>query len=249
MSESYHAHQLSLWSTSIEHTVPDCVCAGKQCSRCPHIRCLGNFHRWSRSKDGYRAMCKICRKAERETEEFKAHRRTHHKENAEHINETKRAWYHANLEKRAEYDLAYRTRHPEGYKARQQRGNTSEKGKRRYRRYTDRHPERRQAFGESWRQRNPERLKLHAQVRTANRRARKLQTGGSFTTQQWKALKAQYDYTCLRCGKREPEIKLSADHVIPLSKGGDSDISNIQPLCTTCNTRKYTKTIDYRLWI
>jgi len=42
----------------------------------------------------------------------------------------------------------------------------------------------------------------------------------SFTAQEWAELKRRYNYTCLRCGRREPEIKLTADHVVPISKGG-----------------------------
>jgi hypothetical protein len=55
-----------------------------------------------------------------------------------------------------------------------------------------------------------------------------------------------YNHTCLCCGRQEPEIALTIDHVVPLSKGGAHDISNIQPLCGSCNTSKYNKTIDYR---
>jgi 5-methylcytosine-specific restriction endonuclease McrA len=45
-------------------------------------------------------------------------------------------------------------------------------------------------------------------------------TGGSFTQQEWEALKAYYDCTCLRCGRQEPDIELTVDHVVPLSQGG-----------------------------
>jgi 5-methylcytosine-specific restriction endonuclease McrA len=83
-------------------------------------------------------------------------------------------------------------------------------------------------------------------VRNANRHAQKAKAGGSFTLQDWEALKAYYDYTCLRCGRQEPEIELTIDHVVPLSQGGRNSIENLQPLCRACNLSKHAKTIDYR---
>jgi 5-methylcytosine-specific restriction endonuclease McrA len=38
----------------------------------------------------------------------------------------------------------------------------------------------------------------------------------------------------LCCGEAKP---LTVDHVVPVSKGGSNDISNIQPLCLECNDR------------
>lgn len=80
----------------------------------------------------------------------------------------------------------------------------------------------------------------------ANRHARKAKAGGSFTLQEWQALCAYYDYTCLRCGRQEPDIELTVDHVVPLSQGGRNSIENLQPLCRACNLSKHAKTIDYR---
>lgn len=68
---------------------------------------------------------------------------------------------------------------------------------------------------------------------------------GYFSFQEWQTLKAQYNWTCPCCKKREPKIKLTVDHIIPLSKGGSNNIENIQPLCGSCNSRKWTKTIKY----
>jgi 5-methylcytosine-specific restriction endonuclease McrA len=39
---------------------------------------------------------------------------------------------------------------------------------------------------------------------------------------------------------------LTADHIVPVELGGSSYISNIQPLCQTCNSSKGIRIIDYR---
>jgi 5-methylcytosine-specific restriction endonuclease McrA len=88
--------------------------------------------------------------------------------------------------------------------------------------------------------------KTHPEIRKAKkakRRAKVLLAGGYFTSAEWKALCKKYHSKCLCCKKKKP---LEADHVIPVSKGGSSNISNIQPLCRSCNAKKGTKTIDYR---
>lgn len=73
------------------------------------------------------------------------------------------------------------------------------------------------------------------------RRVIKLNATGSHTFGEWETLKAQYNWTCPSCKRREPIIKLTEDHIIPLSKGGSDNIENIQPLCGVCNSRKCAK--------
>ncbi len=77
------------------------------------------------------------------------------------------------------------------------------------------------------------------------RRALKQNAFGSHTFSEWEKLKAQCNWTCLSCKQREPIIKLTEDHIIPLSRGGSDSIKNIQPLCKGCNCRKHAKTIKF----
>jgi 5-methylcytosine-specific restriction endonuclease McrA len=70
------------------------------------------------------------------------------------------------------------------------------------------------------------------------RKERMLRNGGIHSKAQWDALKLAYNYKCLMCCKQEPEISLTRDHIISLKNGGSNDISNIQPLCLSCNSKK-----------
>ena len=93
-----------------------------------------------------------------------------------------------------------------------------------------------------WREENKERVQFYRK----RRRTRKKNALGEHSLKEWGQLKKYYGYMCLCCKQMEPDIVLTEDHIIPLSKGGSDYIDNIQPLCHSCNSRKYTKEIDYR---
>jgi len=48
---------------------------------------------------------------------------------------------------------------------------------------------------------------------------------------------------CLKCGSIE---NLTVDHITPLSRGGDNDYSNLQTLCSFCNSAKGVNIEDCR---
>jgi len=94
-----------------------------------------------------------------------------------------------------------------------------------------------------WRKKNLKRCSFNVN----KYKLRKRNAEGSHTFGEWQNLKIQYNYTCPCCSKKEPEIKLTEDHIIPLSKGGSDNIENIQPLCKSCNSKKHTKIISYTI--
>lgn len=57
-------------------------------------------------------------------------------------------------------------------------------------------------------------------------------------------IKERDNYTCQHCGlsvKDEPNLLLEIDHIIPISKGGKTEESNLQTLCWKCNRHKGNK--------
>jgi len=82
---------------------------------------------------------------------------------------------------------------------------------------------------------NRERYNFYGRTHKARKRGAK----GSHTLQEWKELKILLSNHCLGCWKRY--IRLTEDHIIPLSKNGTDLIDNIQPLCKSCNSQKHAK--------
>jgi 5-methylcytosine-specific restriction endonuclease McrA len=99
--------------------------------------------------------------------------------------------------------------------------------------------EERKIYLSQYLKKNPEKIKAYYNTR----RTKKSGAGGSFTSVEWIELCNRYGNLCLACGKKR---KLTADHVVPVSKGGTSNIANIQPLCGPCNSRKHDGTTDFR---
>jgi 5-methylcytosine-specific restriction endonuclease McrA len=47
-----------------------------------------------------------------------------------------------------------------------------------------------------------------------------------------------YGYKCCYCGKKFPSSELNLDHIIPKSRGGKTDWSNVVTACLQCNIKK-----------
>lgn len=71
---------------------------------------------------------------------------------------------------------------------------------------------------------------------------------GNYSYEDWLKLLQQHDNKCYYCGVelRNEEGKLMAtrDHIVPLSRGGTDEISNIVPACKSCNGSKSNKLIS-----
>lgn len=249
--------------------------AGKCCTRCNTWKLLPQFSKRN-AGDGYQSHCKQCRSEhERQIRALFPQRsrwskRKYRLKNSEKISTYRREFYYRNRQSALDYAKEYRKRHLARLANRERLYYITYQPYilDRRRRYYESHAEESRLYARQYWQKNKERVQEYqrryrkenpgviAAWRAANRdklraskhrrRARIRSAGPSFTAAQWAELKHQYNYTCLCCKRREPEIKLVPDHVIPLGPPGTGRIENIQPLCETCNKRKATKATDYR---
>jgi 5-methylcytosine-specific restriction endonuclease McrA len=193
----------------------------------------------ARSKKAYEADPERFRERTRQwceanPEKAKETRRKSNKKHAARIRATENAYRTANPEKTREKRKRYRAKHKDVIDA----GHA---------RYREANHERLRERHKQWRDTHIERLHEIVSDAKHRRRARLAGSGGSHTAAEWNGLKEFYDYTCLLCNRREPEIKLTRDHYIPISRGGTNDIDNIIPLCKSCNSRKHAKLIKIEL--
>jgi hypothetical protein len=79
-----------------------------------------------------------------------------------------------------------------------------------------------------------------------HRRKARLKAGGVLLPEEWLALLGFCGSTCLRCLAKEPDVQITIDHIVPISRNGANTIRNVQPLCSRCNKSKNARTVDFR---
>jgi hypothetical protein len=70
--------------------------------------------------------------------------------------------------------------------------------------------------------------------------------GGSatLTIEEWLRIVDAYEGRCLYC--QAPD-RLTMDHLVPISRGGDHSIENVVPACRSCNSRKHDRNMN--VWV
>lgn len=88
---------------------------------------------------------------------------------------------------------------------------------------------------------------LEVRAITANRRARRLAAGGSFTADDVRRILAIQRNKCAHSWcQKSLKTGYHVDHIKPLSRGGSNDRRNIQALCPPCNMSKHdTHPVDF----
>jgi len=161
----------------------------------------------------------------------------------------RRAAYPMSAERNSARNAAYRARYPE--RARESTERWRARNQERYRAasltrtkaWQAAHPVEHRAYtvqyrlahpkaSREWLARHPGKNALYQR----RHRARKLAaTVELFTVADWTALCEMYGQRCAYCLRR---VKLTQDHIQPLSRGGAHTLENIVPACHACNVRK-----------
>lgn len=73
-----------------------------------------------------------------------------------------------------------------------------------------------------------------AAIKRARAKRRKV-VRSTLKAAEWLEIRRRYKFRCAYCNLRR---KLTQDHIIPISKGGDHTAENIAPACMSCNIKK-----------
>jgi hypothetical protein len=233
----------------------------KICSKCKIEKNTTAFSKRNDTKNGFRSECRLC---------CAKKKKQYYIDNKEHLAELNKQYRQNNKEPIAEQRKQYRHENKQAIAKRMKQYHqdnkeaVAAKKKQWYQDNKEHIAEYQQSNAvqiseqrKKYQQANAEhiaaRVKLYnqtpqgkavAKASKHNRRARKLQNGGTHTGKQILALFNQQSGVCPYCKAKlhkSGKNKYHSDHVMPLSKGGTNDISNIQLLCPTCNLTKNNK--------
>ncbi len=95
-----------------------------------------------------------------------------------------------------------------------------------------------QSHAEARKQRRKRYDAEHREMHAVDKHKRRTQTKeGDLTTEQWLELVEECGGMCVKCAAPYEHM----DHIIPLSKGGEHTLDNVQPLCAKCNLSKHNR--------
>lgn len=244
----------------------------KQCHKCGEMRSLEAFARNKRSPDGLDHRCKTCERARYEAnmDVVKARAKVYREDNAEHVRQVKKKYCDAHRQEKSAYDRAryeekgdeiraqkkaYREANREIIRARKKKyyaanrerileylrawhAANTEYVRKKYRDYYSTNSEKIKASVKKWAASNLHKTSLYRY----RRRAYILGNGGHFTLKEYNALIEAQAGFCAYCGNAAD--KLTIEHILPVSRGGRHDISNICLACPRCNFTKQAKTLE-----
>lgn len=213
---------------------------GKVCTICKEFKEYENYHKNRSRKDGYSNSCKIC-KALSDKKSHQKHREKRlakmnqrYEENKESFLAECKVYREENKERIAEYKKAWHLRNKDSVNERS-------------RAWREENKERNVEAKKKWYRNNRDRVYANVLKRKSNK------FHVRFYGVKRKELLDRDNWQCRNCGVEvhdrneggninrhlwDDEFKAHVDHIIPISKGGDSTPENLQILCRTCNLSK-----------
>lgn len=194
----------------------------RTCTWCGLEQTLSEYHVDKTNPDGLRVVCKQC---------CRARARQHYQDNRQSHLDYQKAYFRANRETALAYGKAH-------YQANKEKYDASAKA------WRATHAAEVAAKAREWVAANPEKRKNIAKACSHKRRAQKRGTKliAHVTHERWEQRKAVFGNRCVYClAPESKDRKLTADHVIPLCRGGPHILANLRPACLSCNSRKQAK--------
>jgi 5-methylcytosine-specific restriction endonuclease McrA len=197
----------------------------KICRKCNIDKLLIEFSKDNKEKDGYKSRCKECIKEHYRInkEKILKHCKKYREDNKEIISKKRKRYYQENKEKVTEQVRKYREANKEKIAERDKK------------------------------YRQTEHSKIMSYQYKLKRKSHKHKV--RFTPHERQYILNRDNWECQLCGIKVHDIckrvedmtieerkhKAHIDHIIPISKGGTSDPSNLRVLCPSCNSSKSNK--------
>jgi 5-methylcytosine-specific restriction endonuclease McrA len=250
----------------MDNTIPP-IPLQKQCKGCKNtFPCTSEyFHAQKAGKYGFRSTCKVCRRTETPPEARKVYRQKYREEHLEEIKQHSKEYARTHTEEARKRRQLPHNMEKHRQESREYARQHSEERKLYAHKYYRENIERFTEYKKVYNTVNAEKVKFRSKVYYNNNkasvdaksrqyyrthkaqhrvhshayRARKRTAEGKFTSQDIQRQLVAQKNTCYWCSKKLE--KYEVDHIIPLTRGGTNDPSNLVIACPWCNNSKHNK--------
>jgi 5-methylcytosine-specific restriction endonuclease McrA len=190
----------------------------KHCKKCNSEKALDDFYNNKSARDGKNTYCKPC---------WSAYMKEQDKKHKQRKAATVAAWYQRNRERKAKTSAAWKRANRDHVLHVQAQ-------------YRARNKVELMHKNAEWAIKNPHLVRANAQRSLAKRK------GATIFHISMRDLVHLLTSPCAIDGCTNTDIEM--DHIVPLSKGGNHGIGNLQPLCSHHNRTKHNKLMwEYRI--